>query len=248
MKKFSLSAFWLKVFAITVMLIDHIGAILLSPAVKAGIKTQNISPTFLNSYFWMRNIGRMAFPLFAFLLVQGFLHTSNYKRYLTRMSIFAVVSILPFNLAFGGKLYNLKYWRNFTFGNVGWTLLLGLILLYILDHITKKDWKIYLRWSAYAIAIAIFMGVAYWIHCDRRQWGILVIAGFYLFRDSLLKQVLATFVTFQDQRGLVPGPFWALIPIVLYNGKKGKDIKYFTYLFYPLHLLILYGIKIYLHI
>lgn len=245
MKKFGLSAFWLKIFAMTAMLIDHIGAVLLSSAFHTGMQTQTISPSFFTFYSALRNIGRAAFPVFAFLLVQGFLHTSNYKKYLTRMGILALISIIPYNLAFGNMLYNTKYWQNFTFGNVAWTYLLGLVMMYLLAHIERKDWHLLCRLLGYILVVGIFMGIAYFIHCDRRHWGILVIAGFHLCRDSQLKQVLSSCITFRDQRGFFPGPDLALIPIVLYNGKKGRDIRVLAYLFYPLHLLILYGIKVY---
>lgn len=237
MKKFSINGFTLKIIACITMLIDHVAGMLFMDKFFSGQMGY--------SYIIMRMIGRMAFPIFAFLLVEGFIHTKDYKKYLLRMLLFALISIIPYNLAFGGQIFNTEYWINFTFGNVFWTLSLGLILMFLLSKVEDMEINEILKWVLYIILTALVMLVAYLIKCDRKHWGILVIFGFYIFRDSKLKKSLATIITFKDQWGLFPGAYLSLIPILLYNGQRGKSMKYFFYIFYPLHLLILFFIKKY---
>lgn len=222
-KRIRLNTMWLKILACICMLIDHIGAIFIMPLIQNGGK-------FYIIFLIMRNIGRIAFPIFAFLIVEGFVHTKNYKKYLTRIFIFSIISTIPYNLCFGGMVYNIKYWRNFTFGNVGWTFTLALIMLYSLKILEDKKYNTILKWIISMLIIAIFMMIANLIKCDRKYWGILVIAGFYLFRHSRPKQLMTGIITFLDQR-YMPGVYLSLIPLALYNGEKGKDISKFVYVF-----------------
>lgn len=238
-ERFGISAFWLKMIACVTMLIDHIGGIVFLSGI--GYEAIFSDPKMATIYVYTRMIGRIAYPIFAFLLVEGFTHTKNFKKYIMRMLVFALISIIPYNLAFGRRLFNPEYWNRFIFGNVMWTFLLGLILMYVLKLIEEKEYKNIFKVVLYIIITAVFMGGAFIIKCDRRQWGILVIALFYLFRDSRLKQALTSIVSFRDQAIYA---HLSLIPILLYNGKRGRDIRYFFYIFYPLHLILLYVISI----
>lgn len=235
MKLKGINAMHLKVIALVTMLIDHIGAILIMPMVDSS----NPADKLMRIYMIMRIIGRIAFPIFAYLIVEGFVHTKNYKKYLLRVFIFSLVSIVPYNLAFGYAFYNVTYWRNYTFGNVGFTFLISLIMLYFIRKVESLNMNIILNWLARLIVVAIFVWIGFLIRCDRRGYGVLVVAGFYLFRDSKIKQMLSTIITFMDQWAMFIGAYLSLIPIYLYNGKKGRDIRYILYVFYPLHLLIL---------
>lgn len=237
--KFGLSAFWLKIIACVTMFIDHIGGIVFLSGI--GYETIFSDPKLATIYVYTRMIGRIAYPIFAFLLVEGFIHTKNFKKYIMRMLVFALISIIPYNLAFGRRLFNLEYWNRFIFGNVMWTFLLGLILMYVLKLVEEKEYKNILKVGLYIIITAVFMAGAFIIKCDRRHWGILVIALFYLFRDSRLKQALTSIISFRDQAIYA---HLSLIPILLYNGKRGRDIRYFFYIFYPLHLIVLYVISV----
>ena len=110
-KKIGLNSFWLKMIAITTMLIDHVGAVLLP------------------QYPILRIIGRIAFPIFCFLLVEGFMHTHDVIRYMTRIGLFALISEIPFDLLFYGRILD------GTHQNVFFTLFIGLVMLY---YLTKR--------------------------------------------------------------------------------------------------------------
>ena len=238
-ERIGISSFGLKVIACLTMLIDHIGGIV----VYWNIDFSNLAndPSLYLIYSLTRMIGRISFPIFAFLIVEGFIHTKNFKKYISRMFIFALISIIPYNLAFGRRVFNPQYWTNFIFGNVLWTFLVGLVLMYLLKIVEEKKYKKIVEFGLYIVLTAVFMVIAYFIKCDRRQWGILVIALFYIFRDSRWKQALTSIVSFRDQPLI---SHLALIPILLYNGERGRDIRYFFYIFYPLHLIVLYFISI----
>ncbi len=190
------------------MLIDHIGAA--------------IYPDEL----WMRYVGRISFPIFAFLLVEGFYHTKNVKKYLVRMGIFALLSEVPFDLALKEGMVD------FSSQNVYFTLFLGLLMLYLI----KWTDVLYLR----ILIIVSIMVIAQQIHCDYRYPGIWTILSFAALRDlPLFKNlnIIGVNVRLFATRIQVAGAL-ALIPIGLYNGKKGPSWKYFFYAFYPVHLLI----------
>lgn len=238
-ERFGISSFGLKIIACLTMLIDHIGGIVVYWNIDFANLANDYSLYLI--YTITRMIGRISYPIFAFLIVEGFIHTKNFKKYTLRMFIFALLSIIPYNLAFGRRVFNIEYWNNFIFGNVLWTFLLGLILMYLLKIVEEKRYKKLIEFGLYSILTAVFMIVAYMIKCDRRHWGILVIALFYIFRDRRWKQALTSIVSFRDQAIV---SHLALIPILLYNGKRGRDIRYFFYIFYPLHLVVLYFISI----
>lgn len=243
-----LSTFTLKIIAILTMTIDHIGAILGAEG-YGGILSYD-------TYMILRTIGRLAFPIFCYLIVEGYFHTRSAKKYSIRLFVFALISQLPFNLAIKGdisKFYTL---------NIFFTLLLGLILIWIIDTLIKK---IHLSESKphqsellpYIFAtIAIFYAVDNFVPIDYGVYGLLLILVFYFFRakeetlenpDAGTKAVLMQFIamgiiTFLFSSGIQIYSLFALIPIAMHNHKKGKGLKYFFYMYYPLHLLIIYFI------
>ena len=201
--------FTLKMIAIICMLIDHMGFVL-----------------FDNAY-WMRAIGRIAFPIFCFLIVEGFHHTKSPMHYLLRLCIFALISEVPFDLAFWHAPF---VW---THQNVFFTLALGLASLFCLEEMNTK--------RIYVIPLVAIWAAAYFIHCDYGLGGVLLIGMFYLteempwFRALLAALILYLFYNVVELYGLI-----ALIPITFYNGKRGPKTKMFFYWFYPVHLLILF--------
>lgn len=208
----------LKLIAVVTMLIDHVGDVLYP------------------GQLWLRCIGRIAFPLYCFLLVEGFYHTRNLKRYMSRLFIFALVSEIPFDLAFLGS------WVDFSHQNVFWTLLIGLIAITLMDMVDFAETPIRLLSQA---AIAGVAGIiAQLIHSDYRWIGVSMIAAMYLFHDYEFIKVAACAVlmlpVFTNQIeyfGLL-----AFIPIHFYNGRRGMTSKigqWAFYLFYPVHLLAL---------
>ncbi len=191
-------------------------------------------------YVLGRVIGRIAFPLFAFLIVQGFLHTSNLKRYMLRLGIFALLSEIPFDFAFWG-------FPNTTFlfyrQNIFFTLLLGLIAIALLDQIHKnyQGQPLFMN----VLMIVVILAACFTLITIRGSYldygyGILVIVAFYFGRQSrnvsVLLFILITGFLFGDIQlmAILAAPF-----IYLYNGEKGPSFKYAFYAFYPVHLVIL---------
>lgn len=217
-----MSTFVLKLIAIITMAIDHIGVVFIP------------SNTWL--YLVFRGIGRLAFPIFAFLIVEGFYHTSNIKKYLLRLGIFALISEVPFDLAFYNTYFNMKH------QNIFFTLFLGLLAIYLINMIENKykDKILLVNLADAGITIA-FCIIAALLQTDYRYMGILLIVAFYLFRGNKLLLGISMLVLSNSIIQMLS--VLAIIPIAFYNGKKGKNIKYFFYVFYPAHLLVLYFIK-----
>lgn len=211
-----LSSFELKLIAIITMLIDHTGMILFP------------------QYIIFRQVGRIAFPVFCFLIVQGVLHTSDIKKYKIRLLIFAVISEIPFDLAAHGKIADIEH------QNVFFTLFIGLCLI---DGIQRLEGQYDLFLKIFYIVAALVW--AELLNTDYGAYGVLMILIFYLFRQ----QTVISAVSIAAVNIAMPGQIqtygiFALFPIYLYNGKKGMALKYFFYLFYPLHLLVLYFIRV----
>lgn len=203
------------------MLIDHTAA--------ATLRFMSMNATQVQVYNLMRDIGRMAFPIYCYLLVEGFLHTTDVKKYLTRLGLFALLSEIPFDLAITGKVLE------FGHQNVFFTLFLGLVSIWVVDFIQKKRLPV----TGYVV-VFICLCTAWMMHTDYAYTGVLVIIVMYLLRR---KKVLA----FLAGCGLLllfygTGELPALVGIIfvaLYNGRRGLNLKYFFYLFYPVHLALL---------
>lgn len=204
-----ISGFTLKWIAIVSMVIDHTGAILYP------------------EYPIFRIIGRLAFPIFCFLLVEGAMHTSNIHKYEGRLLLFALISELSFDYAFYGGV-------TLAHQNVFFTLLIGLIMLEVLKF---GNSRIY---SLLAVIAAILLAEE--MSVDYGAGGILLILCFYLFYERrVLKQVVFIAMNLlYFGMGIQAYAGFAAIPMLLYRGERGRSMKYFFYLFYPLHLLILY--------
>lgn len=223
-----LSGSSLKLIAVITMLIDHIGAAVLARGLVMGLW----SPELYGVYSAMRIIGRVAFPIYCFLLVEGFEHTRDRKKYALRLLLFAIISEVPFDLAFKSKVLE------FSYQNVFFTLFIGLITIMVIRVVEEKqEWQPWLKTTA-IIAIGLAgMAIAYLLKTDYDAMGVMCILALYLFRRTRGLQILAGCITFGsfELPALV-----AFIPIAFYNGKRGWNIKYFFYVFYPLHLLVLY--------
>ncbi|SFR93946.1 TraX family protein [Anaeromicropila populeti] len=295
----------LKLIAIFAMIIDHVAAVLVW---SVAYSTNNTQMMEISHY--MRMFGRIAFPIFCFLLVEGFVHTKNRRRYAIRLALFAVISEIPFDLAFSMTPFD------FNAQNVFFTLFLGLVVLMGLENI-QTIWKEarWLRWvscigilgAVYLIvglivplcyqivnivagwlgntreitlSMQIFIGViivtligtiiafvvsieksgiqptsrfftgiamilagvaAAELMCtDYASMGVLAIIVMYLLRKNKVASmaggcVVLTVLAFSEYFALVNVPL-----ISLYNGKRGMNLKYLFYVFYPAHLLILF--------
>lgn len=275
LKKWGISGSTLKLIAITAMLTDHIGATLVS----AYLTTPgNWSEGGYAIYYVMRMvIGRVAFPIFAFLLTQGFEKTSNVWKYAFRLGLFALVSEIPFDLAFSGVAWDPES------QNVFLTLFLGLVSLIIMQKISERGWNRMCSGFLGAVGVILCMAAAELLDTDYGAYGILCMVVLYLTRRNRWLQVMAgtmslwfgdaameivkqvlLYVQIGFGEGSLAGLSALLDPEVLgqnvtfamgstetlaplglilvpfYNGERGLKLKYVFYLFYPLHLLVLY--------
>lgn len=208
-----MSSFTLKILAIISMTLDHIGFILY-PQLQI-----------------LRNFGRLAFPIFAFQIGNGFTHTKSKEKYILRMIIFTIVSQIPFLLfrKTASPAINPTL-------NIGATLSCGLLALYALE-------KNNISWYKYIVTFFIILLSAF-IPMDYGFYGVLTIVIFYIFRNNKFLSGFFYFINlalYCASGGATSNIYaiFALIPIFLYNNKKGRNAKYIFYIFYPLHMLIL---------
>ena len=208
----------LKWIAVISMLIDHTAEVLINH--NAALT----DPIWAQIYVLMRGIGRIAFPIYAVLLVEGFLHTRDVKKYLARMLTFAVVSEIPFDLA---VFHTPFYWG---YQNVFFTLTLGLILLWVLERCREQ-----LLLCAGAFAVLCFLAQA--LHMDYGAGGLLMVFAFYLAQQGTFPWIGWGIFVFINLFGYAGGLQWAailaLLPIGLYSGKAGKKKQRFFYWIYP---------------
>lgn len=207
---------------------------------------------------WLTGIGRIAFPIFAFMLVEGFFYTKNRKKYMLRMLVFALVSEVPFDLLLEGT------WMYPFHQNVMWTFLLSMIMLCGIEKVKEKN----KRWltivaSAGIVLAGFLLGMITFV--DYYGFGVLMVFTFYFFRERkwwcALGQLICLYFINVEMLGGMYYPvnlfgmeleiveqglaLLALVPIWLYRGKQGyhaKWFQYFCYAFYPGHLLMLYVI------
>ncbi len=234
-----LSGSSLKLIAIVTMFIDHIGAAVLEmPAVWdfVGNRADVVDPFFndptlsllRDADIILRLIGRVSFPIFCFLLVEGFLHTRDLKKYMGRMAVFCLLSEIPYNLAFFDSLSAPQL------QNVFFTLLLGLAAMAFLRRYGAKS----LAGIAGAAACAL---LAELLRTDYGAFGVVLILIFYLLRERPALQTAAACAALAWE---VTAPL-ALLPIRLYNGQRGRlQLRYLFYLFYPAHILLLWGFRV----
>lgn len=217
----------LKWIALITMLIDHIGAVILEMGVISAF-SYDTSILLLKIDFVLRQIGRISFPIFCFLLVEGFFHTSNKRKYALRLFLFACISEIPFDLCLN------KHILEFSYQNVLFTLLFGFLTIWAMDILKQKNAILSIFPAIFGILASSFFQTDY-------DWkGIVIILVFYLFYTYPVEKTVIGCLALSWE----PTACFALIPINLYNHQRGKRrLKYFFYFFYPAHLLILYCIR-----
>ena len=207
-----ISGFTLKCIAMITMFLDHLGAVLFPGCME------------------LRMVGRISFPIYCFLLVEGAVHTSNIRRYEARLFAFALVSEIPFDLAFFDEL---------TLGrqNVFFTLLIGLLAIDASGRCKSRVGRVCLY------VLAVFAAEVF--HTDYVSAGVLFILCFYWFYDSVFAKqaAFAALNWFAASGNVQKYAGFSVFPLLLYNGRRGPSMKYFFYVFYPLHLLILFFVK-----
>ncbi|MFI3241250.1 MAG: TraX family protein [Alphaproteobacteria bacterium] len=243
----------LKIIAIIIMFADHFIKTILSAWFVHDFHSQYIQKIISYDYykaftnflkFDLMSIGFVGMPLFCFLLVEGFTHTKNKKKYFLTMLLFACISELPFDLLFFGffeqlgkicPLYNLNQ-------NVLFSFVLGICLLQSIELIKKQTYNPYIKFITNIVLIYIFSLIATLFKVDYSYWSTLFIVGFYFTQNNKNLQIIFMFICVLI---ITPIPFYygflGCLPILLYNNKKGElNLKYFFYIFYPTHLIILY--------
>ena len=234
--KLETTSFSLHIMAMLFMLCDHLWG------------------TIVTGNDWLTCIGRLTFPIYAFMIVEGYFHTKNLKKYVLRLLLFAVISEIPFNLAMGSSLFFPIH------QNVLWSFLISIGFIHWNEKVKEKQlWKRILVGLA-TICIGYLIGIITFV--DYYNAGIFMVLVFYFFRGKkwwcyLGQFICLWYINFEMLGGLsyeidIFGQTYfiarqglallALIPIWLYKGKQGyhsKPLQYFYYAFYPLHLLIL---------
>ena len=223
-----LSGSALKLIAVITMLLDHIGHVFSAlPILRQPLFT--VLGETITIYFILRKVGRLAFPIYCFLIGEGLRHTRNQIKYLLRLLVFALLSEIPFNLLISGKLLC------HTHQNVFFTLFLGALAIYFYRNIKGNLLKI--------ILILATLGVSAGLKADYGSAGMVVIFVLYALQDHPIVQAIAGYSLFSG--GIYATA--AFIPINMYNGQRGfiqsPILKYAFYLFYPLHILLLVAIK-----
>ena len=234
--RFGLDSTALRLLAILFMVLDHLWA------------------TVVPGNLWLTCLGRLAFPIFAFQLCEGYRHTSDYRRYRRRLLVFALLSEIPFNLFYAGSVI-------FPFHqNVLFTLLLGLLAMRQADRLRREEGI--KKKSLRCLALLLILAGGVVLFPDYGLMGVMTVLCFFVFRDHRLFQLAAMAVLniFAFKGQTIPVSLGALafdfpiqgfallaLPLIwLYNGEKGrggKGLRLFWYIFYPLHMLALYFIQ-----
>lgn len=218
-----MTSFILKIIGVITMLFDHVG------------------DAIIGKFSFCNLIGRIAFPIFAFQAVQGYIYTKDFKKHMLKLFIFACISQIPF------MLFLSTFTEEILTLNIFFTLFLGLLALFVYDKCKNK-----VLGFLFVILTSI---IAYFIHVDYGTFGILLMFCFYFFKDKKGSMAITTivlcFLRFVPDIIATPVLWYiyiqcaiftalSLIFILFYNKNEGPKAKYFFYIFYPLHLLILY--------
>lgn len=246
-----LSGSTLKMIAVVSMLIDHFAAGILGRYLSmngandldwgdmsAYEQWMEQNGALMKTYEIMRDIGRVAFPIYCFLLVEGFMHTKNQVKYALRLLLFAFISEVPFDLLFQGKAFA------FSYQNVFFTLFFGMLAIMGMDWAANHNHtSLVLKALLFCGSAGLCMAAADFMITDYGMYGVICIVVMYLFRNNKELQIAVSSCSFILFLQEMAAPY-AYISIALYNGKRGWNLKYFFYLFYPCHLLFLYLLSV----
>lgn len=224
-KKLSLNMTQLKYIAVLCMLIDHGAALFLERGV-------GLAGDFYMIDRILRGIGRTAFPIFCFGVVEGFCHTKNVREYLKRLILFALISEIPFDLVFRNSIFNMTYQNTF------WTLAFGLAALMICTDPLMGEFQ-----KIFGLMACLFVPRIF--NTDYSTYGVLTILAMYYFRKEPLKMCMAGYIVLLVLSTREIWSVFGFLLILLYNGERGHGKKEFFYLFYPLHLVLLLILKPY---
>lgn len=239
-----ISGYWLKMIAVITMLIDHSAATILE---RILVQMPSWAPATVDNWeqwyrldLLLRGIGRMAFPIYCFLLVEGFHYTHSRRKYAARLFVFALISEVPFDMALNQSVLE------FSYNNVFFTLFLGLLVIMAADWVMERFSSDNLTSEIGRITLLVVIGMvgcalaSYVISCDYGASGVIAIYIMYLLRSKRelgFALAVVSLGVFSGELELLA--LLMLIPLHFYNGTRGKQHKYFFYAFYPLHLLLL---------
>ena len=213
-----LDSLTLKLLAMALMLCDHLWA------------------TVLPGVMWLTAVGRIAFPIFAFQVAEGFQRTHDRKKYLLRMLVFALISEIPFNyLYYSSPVFPFHQ-------NVMFTFFIALLLMLGLEKVRSKGTGMYILAALISLPVGYFLGTVGWLG----EVAGLAFLNCKLLGGMTIPLTLGSWTLEFPEQGLA---LLALIPIWLYNGRQGahnKAIQYACYAFYPAHMLILALLRMYL--
>ena len=239
-----ISGYWLKMIAVITMLIDHSAATILE---RILVQMPSWAPATVDNWeqwyrldLLLRGIGRMAFPIYCFLLVEGFHYTHSRRKYAARLFVFALISEVPFDMALNQSVLE------FSYNNVFFTLFLGLLVIMAADWVMERFSSDNLTSEIGRNTLLVVIGMvgcalaSYEISCDYGASGVIAIYIMYLLRSKRelgFALAVVSLGVFSGELELLA--LLMLIPLHFYNGTRGKQHKYFFYAFYPLHLLLL---------
>ena len=232
-----LSSAALHVLAMGCMLCDHLGV-------------------FFPGSVWLLCVGRLAFPIFAFLIAEGVRHTRDRRRYMKRLLLLAVLSEIPFDLQCERSVVYPFH------QNVIWTFLIALLVICLIERV-KQSGKAWIVWPVSLAVVAAGFLAGYIVMADYYGAGVLTVLVFYFFRGRRWWDLLGQFVClYYINVEMLGGLFYpvtlfghefellqqslallALVPIWLYRGRQGchtKEFRWSCYAFYPAHMLLLY--------
>jgi len=232
-----MSVFVLKIIACVTMLIDHFGAAIMMPALG--------DPWDVDTYWLLRGIGRIAFPIFAYLIAQGCVHTKNIGKYLLRLGLLAIISEPFFSIAFRGG--NIDFLRN---TNIFYTLFLGVAAIAICQKIREMFTGSFGE-IASVFAVIPAMVLAGWLNSDYSFYGVGIIFLIYIMHpESRMGRSVALSLgmvaLYFDNLDFLIFSLVAVGLIALYDGKPGPNsaaIKWGFYFFYPAHIAALIALR-----
>ncbi|WP_455099751.1 TraX family protein [Peptostreptococcus stomatis] len=232
LKKFQIfNGAQLKYIAFISMLIDHANNALITPLLDGQGFLLHLSNLF-------SILGRIAFPIFAFFIVEGFFKTRNRKKYLLALLVFGLISEVPFDM-FTSRTFFDPNWNNMMF-----TLALCLVTIWLVDILKTKINKRLLWYIVSIIIVAIFAFMAMQLSLDYDYHAIVVAYLFYIFYDKpILGAGLGYLSIIKELYS-----FLGFAMTLTYNGERGRQYKWFNYLFYPVHILILGLLRFYFNI
>lgn len=216
----------LKLIAMISMVFDHVGDM------------------FFPDAMWPRMIGRLAMPVFSFCIAEGFTHTKDKKKYLCRIGVFALISEIPFDLAFEGKV-------GVSHQNIMLAFFLAVAALMLYDRVQgeedpERKHSPFGRTMLGVFVVAAIAVLSFLLRADYTFFAVITVFLFYVFRKRhplIRAGVGVAFLSVTRTVGYYCTTGFSFIPLAMYNGKKGKGLKWMFYLFYPGHLLFLAAIK-----